>query len=158
MRCWDLIDPWCLQDHVQPVVSSTSRCLHAHLSSWFIWPSSRSGLAIIFFSQTMNNVLQSPLWSINYGLWLRGVVTSCLVDDPAIISWTMNPFQPSTCIHTQTILAFHFIPPFPHPGFLSTWSDGIYCSALCKTTVFLSLYANRILYQSPVTWALKFNL
>lgn len=119
MRCWDRIDPWCLQDHVQPVVSSTSRCLHAYLSSWFIWPWSHSGPAVIFFSQTMNNVLQSPLWSINYGLWLRGVVTSCLVDDPAIISWTMNPFQPSIRIHTHTnhftsSLHFLILAFFPH--------------------------------------------
>lgn len=70
-----------------------------------------------FFSQTMNNVLQSPLWSINYGLWLRGVVTSCLVDDPAIISWTMNPFQPSIHTHTHTN---HFTFSL-HPSISSSW-------------------------------------
>lgn len=94
----------------------------------------------------MNNVLQSPLWSINYGLWLRGVVTSCLVDDPVIISWTMNPFQPSILrqTHTQT---FHHFTPSLHFLILAFFPHGqmAFTVPLCakRQEYFMSLYANR---------------
>lgn len=71
----------------------------------------------------MNNVLQFPLWSINYGLWLRGVVTSCLVDDPVIISWTINPFQPSIRRHAHT-QTFHLFTPSLHFLILAFFPHG----------------------------------
>lgn len=71
----------------------------------------------------MNNVLQSPLWSINYGLWLRGMVTSCLVDDPVIILWTMNLFQPSIWRHAHT-QTFHLFTPSLHFLILAFFPHG----------------------------------
>lgn len=108
------------------------RCLlNQPLLAWasllliYLTPISQRAGCNFFLSQTMNNALQSPLWSINYGLWLRGVATSCLLDDPVIISWTMNPFQPSIHMHTPThTQTYHLFTPSLHFLILAFFPHG----------------------------------